>query len=351
MKINRIFALFAITLTLGFAALSVIPDEAEARRFGGGSSFGSRSSRSFSTPRQATSRSTMNQTKPSTNQAAPATGIPGRSGLGSGLMGGIGGLLMGGLIGSMLFGGGSGAGAGGGGGIGFLEIILIGGGIWLFLRWRKQKKAQEHGSMASISSTAYGNTINQGPMDFSTIDHQNEPSNTFERGGGHGFGDNQPLDEVSQGLQNIMQMDPNFQEEHFLSGAKMAFEQIQGAWSDWSVERLRPIMSERIWPMVEAQAAERKAEGRRDIIEKIHFNQAEISEAWQESGENWITVRFQVSMLEYATDVEGNLVEGSRDIPVEVEEYWTFTKPVSSQDPNWFLAAIQQPGEVARSIS
>ena len=49
-------------------------------------------------------------------------------------MGGIGGFLLGGLLGSMLFGGMGGMGGMGGGlfgGIGFMEILLIAGGLYL----------------------------------------------------------------------------------------------------------------------------------------------------------------------------------------------------------------------------
>jgi predicted lipid-binding transport protein (Tim44 family) len=346
---HRYFAMFAIALTLGFAAITVIPDDAEARRFGGGKSFGSRGSRSFSVPRQAQPRSAARSSRSNTqSQKNSATSGGGRSGLGAGLMGGIGGMMLGGMIGSMLFGGGGGMGGGmggGGGGIGFLEIILIGGGIWFFMRWYKRKKAaQSSGNLSSM-----GGISQESPMEFNSIGSQDSLPDSFETG--QGQHPQQSQDEVSQGLDYIMQTDPSFSEDQFLDGAKMAYKQIQGAWSDWSVDRLKPIMTERMWGMVEAQAAERKDAGIRDIIEQIQFKTVEISEAWQESGENWISVHFVVSMLEYSTDVEGKHLEGSKDKPVEVVEYWTFTRPVGAQDPNWYLAAVQQADEVARSTS
>ncbi|MBF0195544.1 MAG: Tim44 domain-containing protein [Magnetococcales bacterium] len=356
-KTRRYFAMFAIALTLGFAALTVMPNDAEARRFGGGKSFGSRGSRSFSVPRQAQPRSAARVPRSNT-QKQSNLGATGRgSGFGSGLMGGIGGMLLGGMIGSMLFGGGGGvggAGAAGGGGIGFLEILLIGGGIWFFMRWYKRKKTAQ----ASGNNSSMGSISQESPMDFTSIGSQGGVSGGSQGGLPDSFeteyDDYQPQqsqDEVSQGLDYIMQTDPSFREDQFLDGAKMAYKQIQGAWSDWSVDRLKPIMTERMWLMVEKQAEERKEAGIRDIIEQIQFKTVEISEAWQESGENWISVHFVVGMLEYSTDVEGKLLEGSTDTPVEVVEYWTFTRPVGAQDPNWYLAAVQQSDEVARSTS
>ncbi|MBF0371467.1 MAG: Tim44 domain-containing protein [Magnetococcales bacterium] len=348
MNTTKLFSLFAISLMLGFAALSVWPDDAEARRFGGGSSFGSRGSRSFSTPRRATTRSATSQTT-STSRSSTSTsalGSTGRSGFGSGLMGGIGGFMLGGFLGSMLFGGGGGggmAGAGGGmgGGIGLLEILLIGGAIWFILRWaRKQKEAtagpmggQQDYQRQSLEGGDYANN----PYD------DNAPlPGSFSTG-------ETPPDEITQGLDHIIAMDPKFHEGQFLEGAKMAFQQIQESWSDWSVDRLQPLLTDRTWAMVQKQAQEAKEAGRRDIIEKIQFTDTVVSEAWQESGEDWITVHFKVNMVEYSTDVAGKVTEGDPSQAQDVEEYWTFTRPVGSQNPNWKLAAIQQPGEVARA--
>lgn len=350
-------ALFTTILAVGLTLAMLWPEEADAARVGGGSSMGSRGSRSFSTPRQAVptpaDRGSMRQSTPQSTQTMPGaqsgmagSAMPATSGLSSGLMGGLGGLVLGGVLGAALFGGG-GAGEGaagaaggmGGSGIGLFEMLLIGALIWMAFRWFKQKQAREalpmgkygHGNSARESMADPG----LGKSSFDTL-----PS-TFKAG---------ESDEVSQGIANIISMDPQFDENRFLEGAKMAFQHIQGAWSDWSVDRLRPLLTERMWTLVQAQALGRKAEGKRDIVEKIQFNEVSISEAWQEAGEDWLTVHFLVDMVDYTTDLQGNVLEGNPNVRSKVEEYWTFTRPVGSRDPNWFLSAIQQPGEVAKSV-
>ena len=59
-------------------------------------------------------------------------------------MGGLAGFALGGLLGSMLFGGGM------GGGIGLMEILLIGGGIFLLFRMMKNRQA------ANVPAPSYG---------------------------------------------------------------------------------------------------------------------------------------------------------------------------------------------------
>ncbi|MBF0181204.1 MAG: Tim44 domain-containing protein [Magnetococcales bacterium] len=322
-------------LLAGFALLT--PDEALAGRMGGGKSVGSRASKSFSPPQQATQRSSQS--------AMPAQGQTSGSRWGSGLLGGIGGFMLGGLLGSMLFGG------AGGGGIGFLEILLIGGGIFLLMRWlrsRRPANSMDHAPQQPVEySTPYGGQSMQGnfpqPTSRVSLDKNPLPQN-FSMGGGTAG----PVDEVSQGLAQITSMDPSFNEGHFLMGAQGAFQQLQAAWSNWNIDRLRPLLTERMWAIVQQQASERQAAGRRDVMDRIRFLACEISEAWQEAGENWITVHFDVEMIEYETDLNGRVTNGNPSQPVRAEEYWTFCRPVGATNPNWLLSAIQQPGEVAR---
>jgi predicted lipid-binding transport protein (Tim44 family) len=69
----------------------------------------------------------------------------------------------------------------------------------------------------------------------------------------------------------------------------------------------------------------------------------EISEAWQESGQDFVTVRFHANLLDYTVDeASGQVVSGNRTEPVKFEEYWTLTRPVGNNA--WKLSAIQQPG-------
>jgi predicted lipid-binding transport protein (Tim44 family) len=64
-------------------------------------------------------------------------------------------------------------------------------------------------------------------------------------------------------------------------------------------------------------------------------------EAWQEPGQDFITVRFYANLLDFVEDeATGQVVSGSKTDPVKFEEYWTFTRPVGSNP--WKLSAIQQ---------
>lgn len=133
---RHIVKVFAVTAAVLFMSITVMELNGEAR-VGGGRSFGSRGSRSYSRP-----ATPSYQPSQSRQQAAPAPGGF-QQPAGGGFMRSMAGGMMGGMLGSMLFGGSAGAagGMGEGGGIGMFEIILLAGGGYLLYRYIKKKRA------------------------------------------------------------------------------------------------------------------------------------------------------------------------------------------------------------------
>jgi predicted lipid-binding transport protein (Tim44 family) len=76
-------------------------------------------------------------------------------------------------------------------------------------------------------------------------------------------------------------------------------------------------------------------------MENIALRESEITEAWTENGQDFITVRLHANLLDYTVDQKsGNVVSGNNSEPIEFQEYWTFTRPVG---PNsWKLTAVHQ---------
>jgi predicted lipid-binding transport protein (Tim44 family) len=67
----------------------------------------------------------------------------------------------------------------------------------------------------------------------------------------------------------------------------------------------------------------------------------ELTEAWQEQGQDYITVRLLANLLDYTVDeTTGTIVAGSDATPVKFEEFWTWVRPVGRNE--WRLGAINQ---------
>jgi len=146
---------------------------------------------------------------------------------------------------------------------------------------------------------------------------------------------------LERGLSHIRQMDPGFDPRAFAETASDGFFKVQGAWTARSMAGVSSLLNAEMTSLLQRDCDRLKAEGKVNHLENIAVRSAEVTEAWQESGQDFVTVHFLASLLDYTTDESGaRVLEGSRTDPVKFEEYWTFTRPVG---PGAFrLSAIQQ---------
>ncbi|MBS1235003.1 MAG: import inner rane translocase, subunit Tim44, partial [Nitrospirae bacterium] len=116
---------------------------------------------------------------------------------------------------------------------------------------------------------------------------------------------------------------------------------IQAAWMNRDLSSLTPLLSDEMNITFQADIDAHKREKKINRIENIAVRTVEITEAWQESGQDFITARFYANLLDYTVDDStGEVITGSKTEPVKFEEYWTFTRPVGNSP--WKLSAITQ---------
>jgi predicted lipid-binding transport protein (Tim44 family) len=237
-------------------------------------------------------------------------------------MGGIAGFALGGLLGSMLFGG-LGHGLGGFGGIGLMDILLIGGGLALLVMFLRRRRAQEPQPAYAGMGGAYGAPAEPVPAPTATV-----TAAPVE------------VSDVDRGLAHIAQMDGAFDAGAFTSAARDVFFDVQAALTARDMSRVREKITPEMYTDLQSQSDELRAAGRTNRVERADLRRSEITEAWQESGRDYVTVSFAGSLLDYTVDdATGAVVAGSATQRENVEEYWTFTRPVG---PNaWRLSAIQ----------
>jgi predicted lipid-binding transport protein (Tim44 family) len=325
MLTNR-WARSGLVLFTLFFLLSVLEIDAWARA-GGGGSFGSRGSRSFSAPRStpapAPSSPSQGSGQFNTPPAAPAPSPFGGGGFLRGMAGG----LVGGMLGGMLFRslGFAGGGAGDmGGGIGMMDILLIGAllyGIYWFIKRRRSQTEAAGSSYRDSLAGGVGQTAAPAPM------------TAYAPGAAES--------DIETGLRHIRQMDPRFDEKSFTDGCMDHFFKVQGAWANRDMSGIRNLLTDEMNKTLQGQADQLRAAQQVNRLENIAVRSVEITEIWQEKGEDFITVQIYANLLDYTTDERtGQVVSGSRTEPVKFREYWTFSRPVG--DHPWRLSAIHQ---------
>ncbi|MFZ5452023.1 MAG: Tim44 domain-containing protein [Thermodesulfobacteriota bacterium] len=333
---KRLKGLLILLSLLFLCAWSFQVDDSWARVGGGRSSVGSRGSRSAAPPRTYTPPSAYRPTQPRPGVAPtrPMTPPPSQPSsfwrsFGGGMLGG----LAGGLLFRSLFGGPSAHGApgsaGGGGGIGLFDILLL-AGIAYLIYWYIKKKRQEAAMAQGAYQSSY-ETVQMPQRNFPPV--YDTPQGQIEE---------QRDWDLEQGLSHIQQMDSSFDETRFQDWCMDAFFKIQGSWANRDMTPVRNMLTEEMYRLLQEDAANLKAEGQINRLENIAVRSVDLTEAWQEAGQDYITVRVYANLLDYNVDDKtGEVVSGSKTDPVKFEEYWTFTRPVGNNP--WQLSAIQQP--------
>jgi len=314
-------AVAALTLA---ALLALQTGEAFARAGSGGS----RGSRSSSAPARPAPTSPTNPSSPSRQLSSPtpAPAQPSRGWMG-GIMGGLAGFALGGLLGSMLFGG---FGHGLGGGIGLFEILLIGAGLFLLFRFMSARRQQQpayatagapyDSGPSSAGGSAYGGGA---PRETTT---QESPTPVV-------------ASDLDRGLGYIRSMDPTFDPGFVADAARGLFGDVQRALTARDMSPVSGRLTSRMYTELTEQCDRLRAARQTNRMEAMNLRTADVTEAWQESGQDFVTVHLAGSLVDYTVDdASGALVAGAK-APQEFEEFWTFTRSVG---PNpWRLSAIQ----------
>jgi predicted lipid-binding transport protein (Tim44 family) len=323
---RRAFRFSLAIVAIAALLMAALPLDTWARA-GGGTSSGSRGSRSYSSPSR-TYSAPVPSPSPSTRPTPAPTPAPmAQPAPAGGFLRSMAGGIVGGLLGGMLFRSlGFAGGAGGfGGGFGLMDLLLLAGiayGIyWVVRRGRARQEAALAG----------------GPADRSMV----EPDGL---GGGTATLDPPATSwqqDLERGLGHLRQMDPGFDEGAFREGCTDRFFQIQAAWMRRDGEKLRLLLTEEMQAAFAKQIETAKAKRQINKLENITVRSVELTEAWQEQGQDYITVRLLANLLDYTIDeTTGTVVDGSDSIPVKFEEFWTWVRPVGRND--WRLSAINQ---------
>ena len=315
----------ALAVLMALAILPVLSVTEAWARAGGGSSSGSRGSRSYTAPARPDSGA-VSPSRPSSPAVSPAQPRPGWGGMMGGMLGG---LLLGGLLGGLLFGGGFGS------GIGLMEIVIIAGLAWLAISYMKRRQTAASSGYA-MAGGGYGGPA---PRDDAAM--------AARYGSGTPGGGTATLEppagpsDLERGLGHIRQMDASFDPRAFAETASDVFFKVQGAWTARDLRTVSAHLTPEMQAQLQRDCDRLRAEQKINRLENIAVRSAEVTEAWQETGQDFVTVYFLASLLDYTTDESGaRLLDGSRTEPVKFEEYWTFVRPVG---PGPFrLSAIQQ---------
>ena len=138
-----------------------------------------------------------------------------------------------------------------------------------------------------------------------------------------------PSDPLARGLMDIQLADRSFDKAHFLKGARAAYETILKAFAAGDRSALRPLLSDDVFAAFDSDITARSG----PLPESL----AAVTDARITAAE----LHGKVAELTVAFRAQFAKGDSQRD----VNDVWTFSRPLGASDPNWTLVATS--GELA----
>ncbi len=149
---------------------------------------------------------------------------------------------------------------------------------------------------------------------------------------------------VEQGLLQIFRADASFDPEHFVKGAKQAYEMIVTAFAEGNRKILKDLLNREVYEGFAAAIADRESRGEQIDQSFVGINRVEIVEAEMKQSRASLTLRFVSQLISATRDRAGQVISGDPQRITEVTDIWTFARDVGSRNPNWQLIATQASG-------
>ncbi len=146
---------------------------------------------------------------------------------------------------------------------------------------------------------------------------------------------------VAAGLDAIAETDKAFDANHFIAGARAAYEMIVGAFASGDRRALKNLLAREVFEGFDAAIRERESKGETVESRFVSLETAEIIGAEMRGSTAQVTVRFVSQLITATRDKSGNVVEGNPDKVTDVTDVWTFARDLTSRDPNWKLVATE----------
>ena len=132
----------------------------------------------------------------------------------------------------------------------------------------------------------------------------------------------------------------DYDEKIFLKGAEIAYESILTSFAKGEKAKLKKLLTKDIFTNFEQVIDHRIKENIKSELTFIGVKESNVEKFEKIKNEFVATVKIICEIISVKKDKNGGVIEGNPDRIKTVTDYWKFTKNVSSNNPNWFLAEI-----------
>ena len=144
-------------------------------------------------------------------------------------------------------------------------------------------------------------------------------------------------DVVDLELNKILNIDPNFNVDDFLSGSKNFFEMVLESFVSGNLESIKNFTKSSVFKSFKSAIDERNKEQETLIIDLKSIKENKITKATITKTSIKLNVTFETFQLRALMDKNDQIIDGDNENEILVKDEWVFEKKINDNDPNWKL--------------
>ena len=145
------------------------------------------------------------------------------------------------------------------------------------------------------------------------------------------------IDVVDLELKKILNIDPNFDVNDFLSGSKNFFEMVLESFVSGNLENIKNFTKSSVFKSFKSAIDERNKEQETLIIDLKSIKENKITKATITKTSIKLNVLFETLQIRALMDKDDQIIDGNTENEILVKDEWIFEKKINNNNPNWTL--------------
>ena len=138
-------------------------------------------------------------------------------------------------------------------------------------------------------------------------------------------------------LNKILEIDPNFNADDFLTGSKNFFEMVLKSFVSGDLENIKDFTKPSVFKSFKSAIDERNKEQETLIIDLKSIKENKITKSNITKTSIRLNVKFETFQIRALLDKNDEIIDGDNNNEILVKDEWIFEKKIKDDNPNWTL--------------
>ncbi len=140
-----------------------------------------------------------------------------------------------------------------------------------------------------------------------------------------------------QALDTILAVEPNFDMDNFINGAKICFANTLEAFAEGNKEALEQLLTPESYAIFAETVDTRLHNKERSMCQVVGFIKVEVLNAVVNGDMLEVEVDFTTDQITALYDSEDRIIQGHPTEIVRLQDDWVFTRKIGDSSPNWYV--------------